>query len=137
MKLKFAVLTVAAALLGVSAAFATPPAGKGKPATTPASTNAAKPTVMFVIRGKITAYTAANGSTNGSVGLTVAGANHHAAALKSLAQPLTFVVSSSTKVVGTVTVGHNAVVKWRATKAPQTSAPTGALVQLIDQGASS
>jgi hypothetical protein len=73
MKLKVTVLTVAAALLAVSAAFAAPPAGKGKPATTPASTNAAHPMVTFVVRGKITAYTAANGATNGSVALTVSG----------------------------------------------------------------
>jgi hypothetical protein len=133
MKLKIAVLTVAAALLGAAAAFATPPAGKG-PSTTPASTNAAKPTVMFVIHGKLTAYTAANGTTNGSVSLTVSGSNHAAKQLKG--QTLTFVVSSSSKIVGTVTVGHNATLKWRATKAPATSAPAGAIVQLIDQGAS-
>jgi hypothetical protein len=135
MKLKIAVLTVAAAVLGVSAAFATPPAGKGKPATTPASTNAAKPTVMFVIHGKITAYTAANGATNGSVSLTVSGSNHAAKQLKGLT--LTFVVSSSSKVVGTVTVGHNATVKWRSTKAPNAPVQVGAVFQLIDQGTAS
>jgi hypothetical protein len=134
MKLKIAVLTVAAAALGASGALAAKPAHPTHP-TTPASTNAAKPAVMFVIHGKITAYTAANGATNGSVSLTVSGSNHAAKQLKSLSQPLMFVVSSSTKVVGTVTVGHNATLKWRATKAPATSAPTGAVVQLIDQGA--
>jgi hypothetical protein len=136
MKLKLTILTIAAALLGVSAAFAAPPAGKGKPTTTPASTNAAHPTVMFVVRGKITAYTAANGATNGSVSLTVSGSNHFVSStLKG--QPLTFVVSSSTKLVGTPTVGHNAVVKWRATKTPATAAPSSAVLQLIDQGAPS
>ena len=136
MKLKIAVLTVATALLGVSAAFAAQPAHPTHPAT-PASTNAAKPTVMFIIHGKITAYTAASGTTNGSVSLTVSGSNHAAKALKALAQPLTFVVSSSSKIVGTPTVTHQATLKWRATKAPATSAPAGAVVQLIDQGATS
>ena len=136
MKLKITILTVAAGLLGVSAAFAAPPAGKGKPATTPASTNAAHPTVTFVVRGKITAYTAANGATNGSVALTVNGSNHFVSStLKG--QSLTFVASSGTKIVGTPTVGHNALVKWRAAKTPATAAPAGAVVQLIDQGAPS
>jgi hypothetical protein len=131
MKLKIAVLTVAAAALGASAAFATPPAGKG-PSTTPASTNAAKPTVMVVIHGKITAYTAANGTTNGSVTVNVTSSNYFA---KTLRGSFTFVVSSSSRIVGTPTVNHNATLKWRATKAPATSAPSGAIVQLIDQGA--
>jgi len=137
MKLKMIVLSVAAALLGVSAAFATPPATHPTHPTTPASTNAAKPTVTFIIRGKITAYTAASGTTNGSVSLTVSGSNHAAKALKALSQPLTFVVASSTKIVGTPTVNDNALLKWRATKTPATSAPAGAVVQLIDQGTSS
>ena len=132
MKLKIAVLTVAAAALGASGALAAKPAHPTHPAT-PANTNAAKPTVMFVIHGKLTGYTAANGAINGSVSLTVSGSNHAAKQLKG--QTLTFVVSSSSRVVGTVTVGHNATVKWRATKAPATSAPSGAVVQLIDQGA--
>ncbi len=140
MKLKIAVLTVAAAALGASGALAAQPT---KPAThpthpahptTPASTNPTAPTVMFVIHGKITAYTAANGATNGSVSLLVSGSNHAATKLKG--QTLTFVVASSSNVVGTVTVGHNATVKWRSTKAPATSAPSGALKQLIDQGTS-
>jgi len=134
MKLKIAVLTVAAALLGVTAAFATPPAGKGKPATTPASTNAAKPTVMVVMHGTITAYTAANGTTNGSVTVNVTSSNYFAKALRG---SNTFVVSSSTNVVGTPTATHKVTIKWRASKAPTTSAPSGAVKQLIDQGASS
>jgi hypothetical protein len=135
MKLKLTVLTVAVAALGFSAAvFAAPPTGKGKPATTPASTNAAKPTVMVVVHGTIVTYNAANGSTNGSVQITVKSANHFAKDLKNQTQPITFVVSSSTKIVGTPTATHNATLKWRATKAPTTSAPAGAVFQLIDQG---
>jgi hypothetical protein len=134
MKLKTIFLALAVAALGAGAAFATPPATHPTHPTTPASTNAAHPTVMYVIHGTISAYTAANGTTNGSVSLTVTGSNHHAAQLKSLVQPLVFVVSSSSKVVGTPTVGDKATLKWRATKAPTTSAPTGAVSQLIDQG---
>jgi hypothetical protein len=133
MKLKIAVLTVAAALLGVSAAFAAQPAHPTHPAT-PASTNAAHPTVMVVLHGTITAYTAATSTTNGSVTLNVTSSNHFA---KTLRGSVTFIVSTSSRVVGTPTVTHNATVKWRATKAPTTSAPAGAVVQLIDQGATS
>jgi hypothetical protein len=138
MKLKLTVLAAAVAALGFSAAvFAAPPAGKGKPTTTPASTNAAKPSVMYVLHGSITAYTAVNGTTNGSVSITVKSSNHHAAALKG--QTITFVLSSSTNVVGTPTVGHNATLKWRGTKTPTGQAPAmpGAALQLIDQGSAS
>jgi hypothetical protein len=138
MKLKLTVLMVAVAALGFSAAvFAAPPTGKGKPATTPASTNAAHPSVMYVLHGTITAYTAVVGTTNGSVSLTVTGSNHHAAALKG--QTIAFVLSPSTDVVGTPTVGHNATLKWRGTKTPTGTAPAmpGAARQLIDQGSAS
>ena len=136
MKLKLTVLAVAAAALGFSAAvFAAPPAGKGKPTTTPASTNAAHPTVMVVVHGTIVQYNPANGSTNGSVQITVTSANHFAKDMKSQSQPMTFVVSSSTKIVGTPTAKDKATLKWHATKAPTTSAPTGAVLQLIHQGA--
>jgi type IV secretory pathway VirJ component len=144
MKLKLTFLAVAAAAFAASAAYAakpaTHPAHPTHP-TTPASTNAtstnaAHPTVMYVLHGTIAAYTAATSTANGSVSLTVTGSNHHAAALKSLAQPLVFVIGSgsSSKVVGTVTVGDKATLKWRAAKVPTTSAPTGAIFQLIDQG---
>ena len=77
MKLKITFLTLAAAALTASAAIAAPPAGKGKPATSPSSTHPATPTVMFVLHGTITGYTAVNGATNGSVTtiLPVAGAD--------------------------------------------------------------
>jgi len=134
MKLKLTVLAAAVFALGAGAAFAAAPAGKGKPATTPASTNAAKPTVMFVLHGKITAYTAVNGTTNGSVSVSVTGSNYHAKALKG--QTLSFVLAPSTRVTGTPTVGHHATLKWRAAKVPTTAAPTAAVTQLIDQGSS-
>jgi hypothetical protein len=147
MKLKLTFLAVAAAAFAASAAYAakpathpahpthpTTPASTNATSTNATSTNAAHPTVMYVLHGTIAAYTAATSTANGSVSLTVTGSNHHAAQLKSLVQPLVFVVSSSSKLVGTPTVGDKATLKWRATKAPTTSAPTGAVSQLIDQG---
>lgn len=137
MKLKLTVLAIAALAFTASAAYASKPATHPTHPTTPASTNAAKPSVMYVLHGTITAYTAVNGTTNGSVSLTVKSSNHHAAALKG--QTLTFVLSSSTNVVGTPTVGHDATLKWRGTKTPTGQAPAlpGAALQLIDQGSTS
>jgi hypothetical protein len=137
MKLKLTVLAIAAAAFA-PAAFATKPATHPTHPTTPASTNAAHPSVMYVLHGTITAYTAVNGTTNGSVTLTIKSANHPAAQLNGKAG-VTFVLSSSTNVVGTPTVGHNATLKWRGTKTPTGQAPAmpGAALQLIDQGSAS
>jgi hypothetical protein len=133
-KIRTAAFIAAFAVVGVPAgALAAKPATAPTHPTTPASTNAAKPTVMVVLHGTITAYTAVNGTTNGSVSLNVTSSNHFASALRGSA---TFVIGTSSRVVGTPTVGHKATLKWRATKAPTTSAPAGAVVQLIDQGAS-
>ena len=134
MKLKLTVLAIAAAAFA-PAAFATKPATHPTHPTTPASTNAAKPSVMYVLHGTITGYTAVNGTTNGSVTLTIKSSNHHAALLDGKTG-VTFVLSSSTNVVGSPTVGHNATLKWRGTKTPTGQAPAmpGAALQLIDQG---
>src|SRR5216684_1978751 len=101
------------------------------------------PQVMYVLKGTLTAYTAAAGATNGSVSLLVKSANHHGASLKG--QTLTFAVSSATKVVTgdatAVTVNDNGVVKVRR---PKKIAATDILAtvlqaltakQVIDQGA--
>ena len=103
------------------------------------------PQVMYVLKGTLTAYTAAAGATNGSVSLLVKSANHHGASLKG--QTLTFAVSSGTKVVTgdatAVTVNDNGVVKVRG---PKKIAATDNLAtvlqaltakQVIDQGAAS
>ncbi len=103
------------------------------------------PQVMYVLKGTLTAYTAAAGTTNGSVSLLVKSANHHGASLKG--QTLTFAVSSSTKVVTgdatAVTVNDNGVVKVRG---PKKIAATDNLAtvlqaltakQVIDQGTAS
>jgi len=105
-------------------------------ASSNANSHASAAKVLFVLRGTLTAYTAANGTTNGSISITVRGSNHESSTLKS-AGTLTFPVSSSTKVVGTPTSGHAGIVKIRAPK--NSSAATLATLtafQVIDQGTS-
>jgi len=125
-------VVLAAALLVPSLAVA-----KGKPADSGSQSKAA-PKVMYVLKGTLTAYTAANGASNGSVTITVKSSNRHGASLKT--QTLTFAVSSSTKVVGTFTANDNGIVKLRGPKAglgdPSTF-PTLVAKQVIDQGAPS
>jgi hypothetical protein len=126
---KFLIAISCLALLVPAAALA-----KGKPAQPGKSA----PRVMYVLKGTLTAYTAANGSTNGSVTITVKRSNHHGASLKN--QTLTFAVSSATKVVGKFTANDKGMVKLRGPKAGLgDSATFGTLVvkQVIDQGASS
>ena len=129
-------VVLAAALLVPSLAFAAvKPGSPGKSAT--AGSNAA-PKVMYVLRGTLTAYTAVNGSTNGSITITVKSSNRHAASLKG--QTLTFAVSASTKIVGSFTANDNGIVKLRGSKAGLGDTATfGTLVakQVIDQGTKS
>lgn len=125
-------VVVLAALLVPAAAVA-----KGKP-TNPGSQSKAAPKVLYVLKGTLTAYSAANGTTNGSVTITVKSSNRHGASLKN--QSLTFAVSSSTKIVGTFTANDNGIVKVRGAKAGLGDPTTfGTLVakQVIDQGAPS
>jgi hypothetical protein len=101
-----------------------------------ANSHAAAAKVMFVLRGTLTAYTAANGTTNGSVSITVKGSNVKSSSLKGLT--LTFPVSSSTKIAGTFTANDNGIVKVRAAKSTSTATlQTLTAFQVIDQGASS
>jgi hypothetical protein len=93
--------------------------------------------VMFVLHVTLGTYTAANGAINGSIAFTVNSANHGSTVLKG-AGTLTLPVSSSTKIVGTVTGTHAGIVKVRAPK----NVSAADLVkltafQVIDQGASS
>jgi hypothetical protein len=116
-----------------SKANATSTTGTSSKAEPNSHASAAK--VMFILRGALTAYTAAAGTTNGSVSITVASSNRKASSLKGAT--LTFPVSSSTKIAGTVTPGDKGVVKVRAAK--NTSAATLQTLtafQVIDQGAS-
>jgi len=98
-----------------------------------ANTTAQNAKVTFVLHGTLGAYTAANGTTNGSIAITVKSSNR-GTGLKNAT--LMFPVSSTTKIVGTVTSGHNGVVKVRAAKtASAATLQTLAGFQVIDQGA--
>lgn len=88
--------------------------------------------VMFVLHGTLGAYTAANGATNGAITITVTRSNHESGLLKG--STLTFPVSSTTKVAGTVTAGHKGIVKVRAAKnSPAATLETLSAFQVIDQ----
>ena len=67
------------------------------PGTSQNSNRKVTPQVMYVLKGTLTAYTAASGSTDGSVSLSVKSANYHGAALKG--QTLTFALPSTAKLV--------------------------------------
>lgn len=125
-------LIAAVVLVGVPGAVL---AAKPSHPATPVNSTGQSAKVMFVLHGTLGTYTAANGATNGSIMITVKSSNHESALLKSTA--LTFPVSSTSKLVGTVTAGHNGIVKVRAAK-NASAATLQALTafQLIDQGAS-
>jgi hypothetical protein len=139
------------ALAGIPAgAFAAQPSHPTTPANTNANTNAhgtipttttthgnsATAKVLFVLHGRLNAFTAANSTTNGSVSITVNTANFHGKALKG--QTLVFVVTSDTNVVqhqgAAIAGGDNGIVKVRAAKSNTTWTGLTAR-QVIDQGA--
>lgn len=145
---KFILLAVVALALP-SLALAAKPASPGKSqephGNAAQSQSKAAPKVMYVLKGTLTAFTAANGQTNGSVSLLVKSANHHGASLKG--QTLTFVVSAATKVVTgknpTLTITDRGLIQVRG---PKKIGPTDNLAtilqaltakQIIDQGAAS
>ena len=108
----------------------------------PGSSGKGTPKVLYILKGTLTAYTAASGTTGGTVSIKVGSSNIGKATLKG--QTLTFTVSpSATKVTGTVTVDHKGIVKVKAAKKVTaanllaTLSPTEPLVaaQVIDQGA--
>src|SRR6185437_1343211 len=112
---KLAIVAVLALASVPAAAFAAQPSHPATPANSHANSNAnatsttgasskanshaSAAKVMFVLRGTLTAYTAAVGSTNGSVSITVKSSNHESSLLKG--STLTFPVSSTTKIAGT------------------------------------
>ncbi len=120
--------------------------------TTPASTNASTtatttnsastkpPTVLWVLRGTLSKYTAASGSTDGSVSITVGSSNFASKTLKG--STLTFAVSSKTKVVlhdgKAIADGDRGIVQVRAQKGSDATAlQTHSAFAAIDQGTSS
>jgi hypothetical protein len=103
------VLAVAAALaIPTSAAFAKgPPLTRGKSA----------PKVMYVLKGTLSNFVAAQGTTDGSISITVTHSNYHGRALKG--DTLSFSVASNTRITfanGTTTLadGSKGIVKFRA-----------------------
>lgn len=137
--MKKAIVLTAVALLVPSVALAKgPPAGKG-------SGGKSAPKVLYVLKGSLSAYSAASGATNGSITITVSRSNKHGAALKG--QALTFPVASTTKVVldngaTTITDGDRGIVKVKALKRiaaadlASTLQATSA-TQVVDQGPAS
>jgi hypothetical protein len=114
----------------------------------------AAPTVMYLLKGTLTAYTqtatafttpAAYSCANGAVTIDIKHANHHGAALKTLT-PLSICLSPSTRVVvkngGTLTIGDKGILKLRYAKKFDTSdstqltnfLTTAVAKQIIDQG---
>ena len=111
--------------------------------TTTSSHSKAAPQVMYVLKGIVTNYSAASGSTDGTLTLTVKRANRHGTNLTAYLKndSLSFAVSATTKVVlhngAAVANGDQVIVKVRG---PKTAAAFAAATnlkafQLIDQGA--
>ena len=133
MRMKHVVAVAALALAGVPAgALAAKPAHP----VTPASTNASStPKVTFVLRGKVTSYTAGS-----LLGITLRSSNHERSTLTSGAA-LTLTLDGKTKVVlhkgAAVATGDMVVVKIRAAKnAPSSTVSSTAAAQVVDQGGS-
>jgi hypothetical protein len=93
---KIIVFLVAAVALPTSVAFAKPshPAKGGKSA----------PKVMYVLKGSLSAYTAATADATGTITIDVKHSNYHAKAL--VGSSMTFILTSKTR----VTNGHGAAV---------------------------
>ena len=146
MHMRKIVLIGALALAGVPAgALAAQPSHPATPANTNASTNAhgnstlksssssTSAKVTWVLHGTLTAFTPANGSTNGSVTILVKSSNFHSK-LKNTS--VTFIVTSNTHVTlnGSWVNTDTGVVKVRAAK--NNSTWTGLTAsQVIDQTA--
>ena len=130
-------------LLFVATALAVPAAAFGKPSPKPGHGGKGQPKVLYVLKGTLSAYTAASSSGSGSVTIAVTRSNRHGHALES--QSLTFAVSTQTKVVlhdgaTAVTDGDKGIVKIRAPKNVAaadlpTTLEAATASQLVDQGA--
>lgn len=75
------------------------------------------PRVMYVLKGTLSNYTAAAGTTDGQISITVNHSNYHGRLLKG--QTLTFSTTSKTKVLfpngaTTITTGDKGVLKFKA-----------------------
>lgn len=141
---KLLVLALGLSLLVPSLALA---GGKpGNPGKSQDPHGKAAPKVMYVLKGTVEAYTAAQGTTNGSITIKFTRANRHGAAfVKALNKAdSSFVVTSSTKVVlhdgAAIATGDNVIVKLRGPKATADfltayNANQLSAFQVVDQGA--
>jgi len=139
--MKKALLLVIAALLVPSVALA------AKPPSHPGKGGKSAPKVMYVLKGKLSAYSAYNsvGPVNGSITIVVSHANRHGKALKG--QTLTFALDASSKIslksgLTTITDNDIGIVKIKAAKkiaAADLAATLQAIPakQVVDQGPSS
>ena len=106
MKKVIAILAVAVVIpTSVAVAKSNPTRGKSNPM------------VMYVLKGKLSGYTAASATTDGQVSITVNHSNYHGRALKD--QTLTFSTTTKTKVnyvngATTITDGAKGVLKFKA-----------------------
>lgn len=137
---KAVILAAAVAVMAVPAVAIAkgPPSGKGSGGTHGKSA----PKVMYVLKGTLSGYTAANGSTNGSITIAVSHSNRHGQALKG--QSLTIPVSAATKIslasgLTTIAAGDRGIVKIRAPKKVLASdllstIEAASAFQVVDQG---
>ncbi len=105
------IFLVAALAIPTSVAFAQPPAKNQGPHGKSA------PTVTYVLKGTLSAYTAATTTADGSISITVKRANYHGRSLKG--KTLTFAVSTKTRItyghgVAQIAEGSTGMVKFRA-----------------------
>ena len=103
-----------------------------------AARHSSHPTVLWVLRGKLSAFTAASGSTKGSISIMVKSSNFDSKTLKGMT--LTFATDTKTKVVlhkhKPIADGDRGIVKVRAAKgSTATALQTHTAFQVIDQGA--
>jgi len=145
MRKYLAACLIALTTVGVpTAAFASKPTHPTHP-TTPSVSNATgtngtthlTPTVMYVLRGTLSSYTAATSSAAGSITIVVKTSNFEQKILKGTS--LTFVTGSTTRVVlhkgKPITNGDRAIVKVRAPKkSDATALQAKAAFQIVDQG---
>jgi hypothetical protein len=137
--MKRALILVAAALMIPSVALA-----KGNPGHGHQGGKSA-PKVAYILKGTLSAYTAATDSSPGSITIAVTRSNHHGKALKG--QTLTFPTDSKTKISlenGVTSIADNdkGIVKVRAPKKIAAADLASTLQtytarQIVDQGASS
>ena len=109
---KIIVFLVAAVVLPTSVAFAAKPSH-------PAKGGKSAPKVMYVLKGSLSAYTAAANGSTGSITILVKHSNYHAKAL--VGSSMTFTLTSQTRVtnghgkpVTQITDNTNGVVKFKA-----------------------